>query len=46
MISHADEVIKKHLARRIFAVSLNFLPYLDHTPAPEGCLRGNLIKIN
>ena len=45
LFSYLDEVIKKHLVRRIFAASFNFLPYLDHTPTPDGCLRGNLITI-
>ena len=45
LFSYLDEVIKKHLVRRIFAASFNFLPYLDYTPTPEGCSRGDLITI-
>ena len=39
------KLTKKNLVRRIFVASFNFLPYLDHTTTPEGCLRGDLITI-
>lgn len=44
LISHVDDVVRYYLLRRVSAACLNFLPCLNRTPTPAGCLKGKICE--